>query len=101
MPSGVVWYGVCVSFKILTFRRTQDASLWGEDTVMASPKRSLGPVRVTLGTSFSGIHQDALQDCSIPSSCHHSDQHITVPPFQGQTQEAKLLALWQAPILDI
>ena len=82
---------------LLTFQRTQEGSLGREDTtVTASPKRSLGPGRVKLSTSVAGIQQDALHDCSIPSSGRHSDRRITVPPFEGRTQEAKLLALWQA-----
>ena len=95
MPVGAVWYGVWIFFEHLTFRRTQEGSLGREDPVMASPKRSLGPGRVKLITSVAGIHQDALQECSIPSSGRHSGWHIAVPPFEGQTQEAELLALWQ------
>ena len=34
MPAGVVWYGVWMLFKILTFRRTQQAPLRKEDTVL-------------------------------------------------------------------
>ena len=69
---------------LLTFQRTQEGSLGREDTtVTASPKRSLGPGRVKLSTSVVGIRPDALQDCSIPSSCRYSDRHITVPTFEG------------------
>ena len=60
---------------------------------MVSPIQLLGPGHVKLSTSVAGIRRDALQDCSISSSCRHSDRHVTVPPFEGQTQESELLAL--------
>ena len=50
---------------------------------------------IRAGIRRAGIRRDALQDCSIPSSCRHADRHITFPPFEEQTQKSKLLALWQ------
>ena len=69
---------------------------------LTSPERFLGPGRVKLNTSVAGIRRDAFQDCSIPSSCRHSDRHITVPPFEGQSQQSELLAFCgRSPLFDI
>ena len=49
------------------------------------PKRPLGPGRVESITFVAGIHEDALQDCSTPPNGRHSDRHIVILPFEGQT----------------
>ena len=38
----------------------------------------------------------------IPSRGRYSDRHITVPPFEGETQESELIAFCgRSPLLDI
>ena len=102
MPPGAVWYGVWILFKLLT-SEGRNKPLWGKRIpCLASPERFPGPGRVKLSTSIAGIRRDAIQNCSIPSSCRHSDRHITVPPFEGETQESELIAFCgRSPLLDI
>ena len=46
--------------------------------------------------SVAGRQQDARRDCSIPPRDRHSGRRTTVPRFESQTEEAMLVALWQA-----
>ena len=96
MPVGAVWYGVSIFVKLLTFRRAAEASPGREDTVLGHAhviscpgSREMKHVRHSQTTRRPPRVQ-------IPSRDRYCDRHITVPPFEGQTQEEKNLALWQA-----
>ena len=99
MPAGAMLVGVCIFVKLLTFRRAYAASLGRKDNVLGHAQaiscpgsRETKPVRCWQTTR----RPPGLQ---ISPRVRYSDLHITVPPFEGQSQTCSLCG--RSPLLDI
>ena len=89
MPVGAVWYGVSIFVKLLTFRRAAEASLGREDIVLGLAQAISCPGSREIKHVCCWQTTRRPPGLQIPSRGRYSDRHITVPPFEGQTQEAK------------
>ena len=73
----------------------------GEEPCFASLRLFLSPGCEKVSTPGADRQQNACRDCSISPTGRHFGRRTTVPPFEWQTKEAILFALWLASLLDI